>query len=30
MLTVPRGRRIKPVYIRALVGFILKAWDELP
>lgn len=30
MFTVPRGRRIKPVYIRALVGFIITAWDDLP
>lgn len=28
--TVPARRRIKPVYIRALVGFIIKAWDDLP
>ena len=28
MLTIPAGRRIKPVYIKALVGLIRKIRDE--
>jgi len=30
MLTIPARRPIKPVYIRAFVGLIIKLWDELP
>ena len=28
ILTIPARRPIKPVYIRAFVGFVLKSWER--